>query len=212
MGTGFALCLASTAASAPSSNVAFTTETKNLVAAGEAETGKQKAVSCAGCHGSEGVATAPIYPSLAGQLATYTYKQLKDYKDGTRANAMMAAFVTTLSDQDMADLAAWYATLPPPAATPAGPELPLAQRLVQHGDGKRLIPSCASCHGSRGEGQAVAVPALAGQHAAHFSDTMRAYKNASRANDVYAVMRSIAKELSEEEIQQLGTYYATLGQ
>ena len=128
------------------------------------------------------------------------------------ANAMMAAFVTTLSDQDMADLAAWYATLPPPAATPTDTDLPLAKRLVRRGDGKRLIPSCASCHGSRGEGQAVAVPALAGQHAAHFSDTMHAYKNASRANDVYAVMRSIAKALSDEEIQQLGAYYASLGQ
>lgn len=199
-----------TLSAAPSSNVAYTQETMDFIGSGEPAAGQEKAANCVACHGAEGVSSNPTYPSIAGQLASYTYKQLKDYKDGKRMSPQMAAFVSMLGDQDMADVAAWYASLPPPPPKPSERELSAAQALVQRGDGQRLIPACAACHGDKGEGKQVGNPALAGQNALHFKQTMQAYKMGRRANDVYSVMRVIAKELTEEEIDLLAEYYAAL--
>ena len=196
---------------APSSLVAFTPETRSLIASGDPARGKDKAAGCVACHGVEGIADNAEFPSLAGQRADYLYKQLRDYKDDKRVNPLMTAFAGPLSDEDMADIAAWYASLPLPLAKPADGDLGAATALVRRGDGARLIPACAACHASSGEGQAVAVPALAGQNAAHFGQTLQAYKSGTRANDVYSVMRNIARALSGEEIAQLADYYAALG-
>jgi cytochrome c553 len=196
---------------APSSLVAWTVETMERIESGDPERGKDLAGQCASCHGSDGVAPSPNWPSLAGQLATYTYKQLKDYQDGKRENAIMKSMVQGLSDQDMADLAAFYAAqdLPPPRSEDDGGEV--AETLVFRGDGERLIAGCRGCHGRRGEGNVIAYPALAGQHPQYFRKTMQAYASGQRDNDVYARMRSIAAELTEEEIEALGAYYGSLG-
>lgn len=194
----------------PSSNVAWDVETLRAIKAGEPELGKDKVTACVGCHGAQGVAINPTYPSMAGQRADYLYKQLRDYKDGTRANALMAAFAQALSEEDMLHIAAFYSEQPPPAPKPAEKALPLAEKLVRLGDGSRLVPACHSCHGSRGEGKMHGIPALAGQNAVYFSQTMQAYASGSRANDVYSVMRNIAKQLTAEEIDALAAYYAGL--
>lgn len=214
MGCALAVILtadATLALAAPASHVAWTAETRQLVASGDSARGQQLAAGCIACHGAEGISETPGYPHLAGQLATYTYKQLRDYQDDTRTQAVMNALVADLSDQDMADLAAWYASLPlaPPTAKTEGESK--ASTLVTRGDGKRLLPPCASCHGARGEGALVDVPALAGQSAAYLETTMRAYRSGHRANDVYARMRSMAQVLSEGEISALADYYAKLG-
>lgn len=204
--------LATLALAAPSSNVAWTGEARQLVASGDSARGQQLAAGCASCHGAQGVSATYDYPHLAGQLATYTYKQLRDYKDGTRRQPVMSALVADLSNQDMADLAAWYASLPlaPPPGTITEADS-LAITLVTQGDGKRLLPPCASCHGARGEGAVVDVPALAGQSAPYLKATMHAYRTGQRANDIYARMRSMAQVLSEEEISALARYYSNLG-
>lgn len=200
-----------TVLAAPASNVAWTGEMRQLVASGDSARGQQLAASCAACHGAQGVSEIPDYPHLAGQLATYTYKQLRDYQDHTRAPSMMGALVATLSDQDMADLAAWYASLPlPPPTGATGEAQAQAVTLVLQGDGKRLLPPCASCHGAHGEGALVDVPALAGQSAPYLTATMHAYRTGQRANDIYARMRSMAQMLSDEEIAALARYYANL--
>jgi len=196
---------------APSSLVAFTPETRSLIASGDPARGKDKAAGCVACHGAQGIAENAEFPSLAGQRADYLYKQLRDYKDDKRVNPLMTAFAGPLSDEDMADIAAWYASQPLPPAKPADGDPGAATTLVRRGDGARLIPACAACHASNGEGQAVAVPALAGQNATHFAQTLQAYKSGTRANDVYSVMRNIARALSKEEIVQLAKYYASLG-
>lgn len=198
---------------APSSNVAWTSEARAIVNSGNPENGRKLVAQCAGCHGDKGVSPTPLFPSLAGQLATYTYKQLKDYKDGKRAdNPMMSGLAKPLDDQKMADLAAFYAAQPLPSEAPSGsdPEHN-AQTLVWKGDGKRLIPPCASCHGRAGQGNIVDVPALAGQQASYFSQTMQAFKTGKRANDSYKRMRLIANELTDEEIKALAAYYAAIG-
>lgn len=198
---------------APSSDVAWNLATRTLVANGDPEHGEQLSAQCASCHGAAGISPDPSYPHLAGQLATYTYKQLYDYKEGYRAHAMMAAFVANLSAQEMADLAAWYARFPlPPAQTASAQDNDLAYRLAQKGDGPRLIPPCASCHGRKGRGDIINMPALAGQSAAYLRQTMLDYKQGKRANDIYSRMRLISEQLSDEEINALADYYAGMGQ
>jgi cytochrome c553 len=146
-------------------------------------------------------------------LATYTYKQLKDYKDGKRTdNPMMVGLTKPLKDQDMADLAVFYAAQPLPAATVASEGVgDGAKVLVNKGDGKRLLAPCAACHGGRGQGSIVDVPALAGQQSGYFSQTMQAYKQGKRNNDIYQRMRLIAQQLTDEEIKAVADYYATVG-
>jgi cytochrome c553 len=212
-GLTLAMALAGPVLAAPSSKVAWNQETVAMVKAADAEKGKQLAVSCAGCHGAEGVANNNTWPSLAGQDAATTYKQLKDYKDGTRAGGMammMAGVVAGLSDQDMADLGAYYASLPLP---PAQGEASAKPALVSEGDGHRLVPACSSCHGRHGEGNARShgMPVLAGQNLEYIKATMRAYRDGTRGNDVYGVMRKIAKDLTDAEIDEVSAYYAAQG-
>ncbi len=122
----------------------------------------------------------------------------------------MAALAQSLSDEDMVNIAVFYAAQPRPPAKPSEGATDSAQRLVKLGDGTRLIPSCASCHGSRGGGNKHGIPALAGQNAVYFKQAMQGYAAGTRANDVYSVMRSISKQLTAEEIDQLAAYYAGL--
>ena len=206
---GLTLALSGQVIAAPSSQVAWTTDTVALVQSGDPEKGKQLTASCVGCHGADGISPNPLWPSTAGQDAAYTYKQLKDYKDRTRDNVLMMGMVMALSDKDMADTAAFYATQPmPPPQGDGGNDA--AVKLVKQGDGPRLIPACNTCHGAKGEGnpRSYGMPALAGQMPQYFIQTMQLYRSGGRANDVYGVMRAIAKELTDEEIQGLAGYYA----
>lgn len=204
--------LSASALAGPSSNVAYTVDTINMVKNADVEAGKAKAAACGSCHGADGVAPNPGWPSLAGQNPYYTYKQLVDYKDRTRTDMMMMGMVMASSQQDMADIAAYYASLPLPAAkgesTDAGADV-MHNRGAADRDGP--VPACKSCHGRSGEGQWIGVPALAGQNAGYTKMTMMKYKDGSRGNDVYSVMRNIAKSLSDEEIAALSDYYAAMG-
>jgi cytochrome c553 len=204
------LVLASQALAAPSSQVAWTPETRRLVDGGDAVKGKELSQQCAGCHGQAGVSSDPAYPDLAGQLATYTFKQLRDYKDGSRANPLMGAFAKGLSDQDMADLGVYYASLPLPGPKATAGDLRLVARLISDGDGARLIPGCAYCHGRGGQGMAIDVPALAGQNSTYLKQTLTAFKSGQRGNDIYRRMRLMAEQLTDQEIDLLAKYYAGL--
>lgn len=192
----------------PSSQVVWTPETIDLIRSADPEKGKQLSGSCDSCHGSDGLSKLPMYPHLAGQRADYTYKQLRDYKDATRKNMVMNSLVANLSDQDMADLSVYYESLPPPKGTADAKSLPVANTVIKVGDGKRLIPSCDSCHSSRGNSRNHGVALLDGQTKGYLKQTLQDYKTGARANDVYGVMRSISARLSEEEIELCATYYA----
>jgi cytochrome c553 len=166
---------------------------------------------CVRCHGINGVADKITQPNIAGINVAYLYKQLRDYKDGTREHRRMNRYVRELEDKELADLAAWYASQPGPQARASQATADAATELVRRGDGRRLIPACAACHGAAGEGNWIGVPALAGQNVEYFIETMLAYQTGDRANDVYSTMRTISAELSEEEIILLAEYYAGLG-
>lgn len=203
---------ASNASAGPSSHIAWTPETLALVRSGNASRGGQLAEGCGACHGSGTASAVAPYPGLAGQDAAYLYKQLRDFKDGTRDGALMRSFASALSDQDMADIAAYYAGVPPVAAK-GRPALATAPSLALYGDGTRLIPACNSCHGDNGAGnpRSHGMPVLAGQTAQYLIATLLLYNGAFRENDVYQVMRHIAGQLTIEEIKALGLYYASQG-
>lgn len=204
------LFAASLAHATPSSQVAWTPDKLNFIKQANSKNGKELAAQCAACHGDNGVSPAPEFPSLAGQLATYTYKQLQDYKNGQRTHTLMSSIAAGLSDQDMADMAAWYSSLPAPKYKTGNKDLEIAEKLVSEGDGKRILPPCYTCHGSDGEGERLDIPALAGQQAEYFAATLTAYKSGERHNDIYSRMRLISQQLNDAEIQELAQYYQQL--
>jgi len=201
---------------APSSNVAWTLETRNFIRNANIENGEKIAKKCSKCHGDDGTDPTAIEeedtPFLAGQRAHANFKQLIDYKDEKREEITMYKKVKKLSKQDLADVSAYYETqaLPMPSVDPKK-VTPEAIRMATRGDGSRFIPPCAGCHGLNGEGSIVDVPALAGQNTSYFITTMTAYREDERTNDIYRRMRFIARELSEKEIKELADYYASTG-
>lgn len=214
--TFFALFGSFNAAAEPSSNVAWTSETRNLIKNADLKNGKKLAKKCSKCHGVDGADEDVIeeedMPYLAGQVPHATYKQLVDYLDKTRDDKAMYKKIKNLSKEDFADLSAYYATQDLPVAS-VDPEdvTPEAIKLAIRGDGDRFLPPCAGCHGQNGEGAIVDVPALAGQSPTYFVTTMTAYKDEDRENDIYSRMRFIASILTEKEIEELANYYASIG-
>lgn len=203
---GLALVLTINLAQAePSSRLAWTPETLAALKKGDATKGKTIADSCAACHANGGQ-----FPYLDGQLAPYLYKQLHDYKDGSRANPIMTGLVAGLSAADMADVAEYYSQqdIPPPPKEEKASEA--AEVLVKEGDSRRILPPCAACHEASGTGQKIDVPAIAGQNAAYLEQTLLDYRSGARKNDLYARMRDITRQLSEEEIKEVARYYAGL--
>ncbi len=180
--------------------------TLELIAAGDPARGEQLAekAKCAKCHGEAGIAEDDETPSIAGQVPAYQFKQLLEYKTRVRDSRDMYKKTRRLSPAELADLAAYFATLPaePPRDVSAPP------LLVSAGDKERLLLPCQVCHGEEGEGLGFEVPALAGQKIDHFIETMTAFRDGDRENDQYARMRFIARQLTETEIAELAAYYA----
>ncbi len=202
------------------SQIAWTTETLKLVKNGNAEKGKILAESCQACHGQRGEGMPaetrddekiPAIPALAGQVPNYMFKQLRDYFNDDRSNGSMTGIAKGLSEQDAADLAVWYASLslPKPAAG-NDQDIAAAEKMVEAGDGKRILPPCFVCHGANGQGEKIDIPSLAGQQADYFERTLLEYKSGERHNDIYSRMRLIAKQLTEAEIKALSEYYRQL--
>ena len=187
---------------------AFQAQAESLVD-GSAEAGKSKSVTCAACHGAAGISANPLWPNIAGQSASYLVAQLKAFKDGTRKNPLMTSQAVMLSDQDMADLAVYFESLPGPAQAVADPDLVgKGEALYRGGEVSKEIAACIACHGPTGAGNPAAnYPALKGQHAAYTAKQLRDYASGERVSDGKTrVMREIAGKLSEDEIVALASY------
>ncbi|OOE96838.1 c-type cytochrome [Salinivibrio sp. IB643] len=187
-------------------------------AQGDAEAGKAKSNTCVACHGADGNSVLPDYPNLAGQHANYIEKQLKEFKLGAqsggeqgRYNAVMAGMVAPLSEQDMADLAAYYATLTPkPGTTPEG-AVEIGRQLYMAGDAERGIAACVACHGPRGNGTpSSGFPKISGQPANYLASQLKMFRAEERHNDMNNMMRSVAAKLTDEEIDALSSYLGGL--
>jgi cytochrome c553 len=172
-----------------------------------AASGKGAAVACAGCHGVDGIAPPGTpFPRLAALPLEYIAKQLFDYREGSRANPMMAPIAKALTDADIASLARYYASMNPPAAK-AGSQ-GWSQRgwhLARYGDNTLAIPACIDCHGSDETGGGPILPPLA-QSAPYISSQIQAFRTGERNND--SVMREMAKRLSDADVKALADYFA----
>jgi cytochrome c553 len=179
---------------------------------GDAEAGAAKAAVCAACHGPGGNSGNAEWPSLAGQSPVYTYRQLQAYKDGTRQNALMSPQAAGLSDQDMRDLAAYYAVQEARPGVASEDSVEIAQPLYRGGDAARGLPACAACHGPAGVGNLGAgYPRIASQHAEYTAAQLRAYRAGERGKGATGqMMQAAAKHLTDEEIDALASYVTGL--
>ena len=178
-----------------------------LHAEGNIEAGKQKAATCVVCHGPDGNSNNPTWPNLAGQHAEYTRKQLEDFRAGRRKNDQMAPLAMGLSDQDIADLAAYYASLEPRTGQTRPENLDLGKRLYRAGDVSKGLAACMSCHGPTGIGNPAAnYPRINAQHAEYTELQMKAFKAEERANDRNGIMRDIAGRMSNDSIEAVADY------
>jgi len=177
------------------------------LAAGDATAGRAKSATCAACHNADGNSANPEYPKLAGLGAGYLFKQLQEYKDGTRPNAIMLGMSAALSEQDMLDLAAFYASQTITRGA-ADPELaPLGQATFLGGNLSSGVSACMACHGPAGAGNPAAkFPALAGQHAQYTEAQLKAFRSMERANDAGQMMRNIAARMTDAEIKAVSSY------
>ena len=176
---------------------------------GSADAGKSKSVTCAACHGAAGISANPLWPNVAGQNAPYLLAQLKAFKGGSRENPLMTSQAMMLSDQDMADLAVYFESLPGPAQAVADPDLiSKGEALYRGGNVADQVAACIACHGPTGAGNPAAkYPALKGQHAAYTAKQLRDYASGERTSDgTTRIMREIAARLSEDEIVALASY------
>lgn len=171
--------------------------------------GKAKSATCTACHGADGNSPIAIYPKLAGQSAKYIEKQLIEFKNGTRENAVMMPMAAALSAQDMKELAAYYSAQKTSAG--AGKANEIGAKLYFGGDAKRNIAACVSCHGVSGKGMPSAgFPAVAKQNVAYLSTQLQNFKTHARANDLNNMMQNTARKLTEDEIKALAEYMSSL--
>jgi cytochrome c553 len=167
--------------------------------------GATLAQRCAICHGPTGISRADS-PNLAGQYVAVIYKQLLDFRSHARTNAVMSPFAANLSDQNIADLAAYYAYLP---RLPAyHPEPPLARPgIVIYGAPIRGIAPCGACHGSLDN--KTGSPWLEGQSEVYLKEQLHAFASGQRTNDINQQMRNIARAMTPQEIDEAAAYYAS---
>ncbi len=167
--------------------------------------GATLALRCTMCHGARGMSEANT-PNLAGQDAESVYKQLRDFQSGHRKSEIMAPHVRNLSDQDMRDLAAFYADLPRLKPPPTLVEQLKSPSIVQIGSPMRNIAPCASCHG--GSDRKTATPSLDGEPEAYLRAQLKAFADGTRRNDIGGQMRNVARQMTPEEIETVVSYYS----
>lgn len=175
--------------------------------AGDPDAGARKSQTCAACHGPDGTSTNPTWPNLAGQHAEYLSKQLHDFRDGRRANSQMSPMAAPLSDEDIADLAAFYSSKVRVLGAVKPENVDGGHRIYRAGDPKTGLPACMACHGPNGTGNPGALyPALGGQHAEYTVLQLKTFKTEERNNDQKSIMRTIASKLTNRDIETIADY------
>ena len=165
---------------------------------------------CAQCHAFNGVSDASgAFPRLAGQSAYYLAKQLRDFASGERASAIMSPIAKALSPDDVADVAAYFASVNAPFLPLKAADAALVKRgeeLAKVGSAERRIQNCDNCHGPEGAGEPPAIPYIAGQYAHYIAFTLQMWQQGFRKNSLNT-MGVIAKKLDDQEIAAVAAYY-----
>jgi len=180
------------------------------LAAGDADAGQAKSAVCAACHGADGNSVVPNWPKLAGQYAPYLQRQLGLIKGGQRTVPEMAGIVISLSDQDMADLAAWFSSQTASAGLTDEALRASGELIYRSGNAETNVPACMSCHGPAGEGNPLSgYPHLAGQHSVYTEKMLTGFRAGTTwgADDSNSkIMADVANRLTDAEIKAVASY------
>ena len=164
---------------------------------------------CAACHTADGSRGSPANPILAGQHPEYLVKQLQEFKSGKRNNAIMKGFASTLSDDDMKNVAAFYASKSAkPGFAKNKDQVKLGEKIYRGGIADKAVPACAGCHSPNGAGIPAQYPRMGGQHGDYTEAQLVAFRSGARANN--AQMTAIAAKLSDVEMKAVADYIAGL--
>ena len=167
------------------------------------------AAVCLACHGVDGNSAIAANPKLAGQHPEYLVKQLQEFKSGKRNNAVMKGFASTMSDEDMRNMAYWANGKKPKAGFAKDKELvALGERIYRGGIADRQVPACAGCHSPNGAGMPSQYPRLSGQHADYTDGQLKAFRDGVRKNN--AQMADVAAKMNDREIKAVSDYIAGL--
>lgn len=165
--------------------------------------------ACAACHGSDGNSSIAQNPKLAGQHPAYLVKQLKEFKSGARNSPIMQAFVSSMDDATMRNIAAWLSEQKPkPGTAKNEATVDLGEQIYRGGIADRQIPACAGCHSPNGAGIPARYPRLAGQQSVYVAEQLKAFRSGTRTNG--PVMADIAAKMSDLEIEAVSDYIAGL--
>ena len=165
--------------------------------------------ACAACHGADGNSGVPVNPKLSQQHPEYLVKQLQEFKSGKRANAIMSGFASTLSDDDMKNIAYWVASKPSKPGFAKDKELVLlGEKIYRGGISDRQVPACAGCHSPNGAGIPSQYPRLGGQHADYAVAQLTGFRDGTRKNNLQ--MTQVAAKMNDREIKAVSDYIAGL--
>jgi cytochrome c553 len=174
---------------------------------GDPAAGKDKSLLCQGCHGEVGMSVEPLAPNLAGQYSKYIIKQVHNFQSGTRIHQIMSAVVATVNDKDLADIAAYFASLKKMHGK--GSDNKVGEQLFLHGDMSRMMVACVNCHGVRGKGKTPTnpvFPVIGGQNKEYLVGQLINFRDGDRGNSPGGVMNIITQKLTDDELNALADY------
>jgi len=181
-----------------------------VFAMGDVDAGQEKAAVCAACHGVDGNSVVPNWPKIAGQYAPYLQRQLTLIKSGSRPVPEMAGIVINLSEQDMADLAAYFSSQTATAGLTDEALLAKGELLYRSGNSETGVPACMACHGPAGEGNPLSLyPSLAGQHSVYSEKMLTGFRAGTTWGDDDTnskIMTDVTNRLTDEEIKAVASY------
>lgn len=183
------------------------------LAAVSLEAGEQKSAVCAACHSADGNSSLAENPVLAGQHEKYLLKQLQNFKspDSGRQNAIMTGMVAALTEEDMRNIAAFYASQTPKETASKEAFVALGEAIWRGGIPEKQVPACTGCHGPSGQGNGPAsFPKLAGQHSEYTITQLKLFRSGQRANDPNAMMRDVTNRMTDEEMEAVAEYLVGL--
>ena len=183
----------------------------SMLFAADIEAGKAKSAVCASCHGVDGNSANGIWPKLAGQHATYLIKQMREFKNGVREDAVMQAMVANLDDTDMADIAAYFEAQKIKVGAFDEQMVAKGEAIYRGGIAATSVPACIACHSPTGMGNGpAAFPALKNQHPEYVVAQLKKFKDGSRSNDPGKMMRNVSARLLDSEMAAVAAYIAGL--
>ena len=197
---GMALLFAAAAALAQSDNA-------KPLRNGDPLAGKSKSLLCQGCHGEDGNSLSTLVPKLAGQNAGYIAKQVHNFQAGIRKHAIMDDLAMTVNDDDLADIAAYFASRPKMRGD--GSSNTVGEKLFVHGDLSRGVVPCVTCHGENGKGMepnSEMFPVIGGQNKDYLNRQLANFRNDDRTNSPNSIMNKITHKLTDDELQALAEY------